>query len=463
MISVDGKYLSGIDKKITKLDRQLTKQLQTYLNNLSKQEQRINKVLAKFDSSKAAGFFIESGKGYEQLLQGLTAAEGKTKAIFRGEYLPYLDSLQGAFGFLANTKGIISKSEGIQQKLGQSLERVNQLQNRLQHAEDIKAYLSQRQEQLGHLLAGYTSLPRSLGKTFGKYQEQIYYYGQQVKAYREALNDPDRLLKKLLGTLQNVPGFKKFMSKYSMLSQLFPAPDNYDPSQTIQGLPSRQQVMSLIQDQTGNTSANVSSMVQQNTGSARSQVDELRNRINQSGGNGNDLTMPDFKPDNMPTAPFLRKLEYGTSFQSQRANNYFPATSDIGATLGYKAGRKSIIGIGITAKIGWGTGWQHIKVSSQGIGLRFFADWKVPSIWSSKEESWWLSGGAEMNYRTPVERLEIFKNYHAWTRSALAGISKKFSAGKKLNGTVSVLFDFLYRQHIPVTEPILFRVGYTFK
>ena len=71
MISVDGKYLSGIDKKITKLDRQLTKQLQTYLNNLSKQEQRINKVLAKFDSSKAAGFFIESGKGYEQLFHHL--------------------------------------------------------------------------------------------------------------------------------------------------------------------------------------------------------------------------------------------------------------------------------------------------------------------------------------------------------------------------------------------------------
>ncbi|MCC6286664.1 MAG: apolipoprotein A1/A4/E family protein [Chitinophagaceae bacterium] len=460
-INLPEKYLSSVDKKMQSLDDQLSQQSAAYLNKLSKQEEKIRKKLAKLDSSKAAEIFGEAKKSYEQLSQKLNAIDGKTKSMLSGEYLPYLDSLQGTLGFLKDAKNVIAKTSDIQQKLSKSLEQVNQLQNKLQKAEEIKAYVSQRQEQLKNLLAQYTDLPRSVSKYFGKYQQQAYYYGQQLKEYKEALNDPDKLLSRVLSTLQTIPAFKKFMSKYSMLAMLFTTPDNYDPTQIVQGLPSRQQVMSLIQNQTGNTNTNSLAMVQQNVGAAQSQVDEIRNRMNELGSNSKDLTMPDFKPNDMRTKSFLKKLEYGTSFQSQRATNYFPAASNIGVTLGYKISKKSVIGIGISGKVGWGTGWKHIRVSSQGVGLRFYADWKVPAIWGSKEGNLWITGGAEMNYQRSVESLEVFKNYTTWTKSALVGLSKKFKAGKKLNGKISVLFDFLYREHIPVSEPFIFRMGYT--
>lgn len=461
VINIPDKYVTTVNRKIQRLDDQLTKQSQVYLNRLAKEEESIRKKLAKLDSSKAAEVFGESKRVYEQFSRKLNSIDEKMSRAFSGEYLPYLDSLQGALGFLKNVKNILTKSKDVQQKVGKSFEKVNQLQNKLQKAEEIKAFVNQRQEQLKNLLANYTNLPHSVSKYFGKYRQQAYYYGQQIKEYKEDLNDPDKLLKQVLSTLQTIPAFQKFMSKYSMLAMLFPTPDNFDPSQIVQGLQNRQQVMSAIQNQTGMSNANSLSMVQQNVGSAQSQVDEWRNRINQMGGKGNDLTMPDFQPNGMATKSFLKKLEYGTSFQSQRVNNYFPATSDIGLTLGYKPSKKSVFGIGISGKIGWGTGWNHIKVTYQGVGLQFFADWRVPPIWGSKEGSLWITGGAELNYRKPVESLAVFKNYSIWTRSALAGVSKKFKAGKKLNGKISVLFDFLYLQHIPVSEPFVFRMGYT--
>ncbi|MBX3254207.1 MAG: hypothetical protein KF862_08720 [Chitinophagaceae bacterium] len=461
-VELPDKFLIAVDKKIRNLDHQLSKQSESYLNQLLKQEEKIGKKLKKTDSLKAAEIFGEAKKSYEELSRKLSSIDGKMGAAFSGEYLPYLDSLQGTLGFLKDAKNIITKSKDIQQKLSRSLDHVNQLQNKLQQAEEIKAYVNQRQEQLKNLLAGYTDLPRSVSKYLGKYKQQAYYYGQQIKEYKNAINDPDRLLKNVLATLQAVPAFEKFMNRYSMLSALFPAPGIYDPSQVVNGLPSRQQVMSVIEDQTGNIHANSLAMVQQNVNAAQSQVDELRNRVSQLGGNSNGLTMPDFEPNDMRTKPALEKLEYGASFQSHRANNYFPVTSDVSATLGYKLTTKSIVGIGLFGKVGWGSGWKHIKVTYQGVGLRFFGDWKVPPVWGSKEGSFWLTGGAEMNYQKPVESLAVFKNYDTWTKSALAGISRKFKAGKKLNGSISVLFDFLYRQHIPVTEPFIFRVGYTF-
>ncbi|MBX2922895.1 MAG: hypothetical protein KF746_11925 [Chitinophagaceae bacterium] len=459
-IYLPDKYLTAVDKKVQNLDEQLTKQTDAYLNALAKKEEKIRAKLLKLDSSKAAQVFGETKKTYDQLSQKFNAINGKTNAVFSGDYLPYLDSLQGTLGFLRNAKNIITKSKDIQQRLDKSLEQVKQLQNKLQKAEEIKAYVNQRQEQLKRLLANYTNLPRSVGKYFGKYQRQAYFYGQQIKEYKDALNDPDKLLKKVLATLQTIPTFKKFMSRYSMLAMLFPTADNYDPTQVVQGLSGRQQVMSFIQGQTGMSNTNNLSAVQQNVGSAQSQVNELRNRANQEGGSG-DLAMPDFKPDDMRTKSILKNLEYGTSFQSQRATNFFPAMSDVGFTLGYKPMKKSVIGIAIVGKIGWGEGWKHIKVTYQGVGFRFFSDWKVPPIWGSKEGSLWLTAGAEMDYRKPVESLSVFKNYDLWTKSALVGITKKFKAGKKVNGSMAVLFDFLYQQHIPRTQPLVFRVGYT--
>ncbi|HRN56083.1 MAG TPA: hypothetical protein PLL71_06510, partial [Agriterribacter sp.] len=76
--------------------------------------------------------------------------------------------------------------------------------------------------------------------------------------------------------------------------------------------------------------------------------------------------------------------------------------------------------------------------------------------------------GAEMNYNRRVESLAVFKNYSNWSKSALAGITKKYSIssplkkGKKAEGSMQVLYDFLYKQHVPPTPAFVWRVGYYF-
>ncbi|HTN08700.1 hypothetical protein [Agriterribacter sp.] len=457
VVQIPGKYISSVDKKVEGLDKQLTRQSDKYLNSLSKQEKKIFRKLKKLDSSRAKEILGDSKAAYEQLSQKLNAANGKLDKAFSGQYLPYLDSLQGSLGFLKDAKNIVSKSKDIQEKLGSSLQQVKQLQNKLQQADEIKRYVQQRQEQLKTLLSSYTNLPKSITKHLSKYQHEVYYYGRQVQEYRETLNDPDKLFKKVLATLQTLPAFKKFMSKHSMLAGIFapiPAPGitaALDPS-----LPTRSQVMQVAQQRIAAGGQNGQQAFARQLQQAQGEMAKLKDKFSELGiSPGDDMSMPDFKPNQQKTKTFLQRLEYGSSLQSQRSNNYFPVTTDIAATIGYKINDKSVVGIGISGKAGWGKNWKHIKLTGEGVGMRFFVDWKARG-------NIWLTAGAELNYLKPVESLAVFKNYSNWNRSALAGISRKYKIGKKLKGNMQILYDFLHKQHTPPTDAFVWRVGYNF-
>lgn len=457
LVQIPGKYLNSVDKKISGLDKQLTRQSEKYLNSLSRQEEKIHRKLAKLDSSRAKELLGDTKAVYEQLSKKLNAANGKLDKAFSGEYLPYLDSLQGSLGFLKDAKNIVSKSKDIQQKLGSSLQQVKQLQNKLQQADEIKRYVQQRQEQLKTLLSSYTNLPKSITKHLGKYQQDVYYYGRQVQEYKETLNDPDKLLKKVLATLQTLPAFKKFMGRHSMLAGIFaPLPAAGTTAALDPTLPTRSQVMQIAQQRIAAGGQNGQQAFGRQLQQAQGEMAKLKDKLSEMGiSPGEDMNMPDFKPNQQKTKTFLQRLEYGSSFQSQRANNYFPVTTDIAATVGYKINDKSIVGFGLSGKMGWGKNWKHIKITGEGVGMRFFMDWKARG-------NIWLTAGAELNYLKPVESLAVFKNYSNWNRSALAGISRKYRIGKKLKGYIQILYDFLHKQHTPPTEAFVWRMGYNF-
>ncbi len=424
---------------------------------------------------------MDDTKGaYEQLSQKLNAANGKLDKAFSGQYLPGLDSLQGSLGFLKDAKNIVSKSKDIQQKLGSSLQQVKQLQNKLQQADEIKQYVQQRQQHLKTLLSSYTNLPKGITKHLGKYQESAYYYGRQVQEYKETLNDPDKLVKKVLATLQTLPAFKKFMQKHSMLAQLFPTPENYGTPQALSGLQTRANVQQVLQQRVGipaanGTNANPAQYLQQQMQQAQGELSKIKEKLSQlgNGGSGNsEMVMPEhFTPNSNKKKSFWRRIQLGTDFQTQRSNNYWPTTTDIALTAAYRANNKTNSGIGLVGKIGWGQSWKHIKITGQGAGMRAFVEWKAPNLFGSNSKlagSLWLTAGAEMNYNRTVESLAIFKNYSNWNKSALAGISKKYSMssplkkGKKIQGSMQVLYDFLHKQHIPPIPAFVWRVGYSF-
>ena len=248
------------------------------------------------------------------------------------------------------------------------------------------------------------------------------------------------------------------MRKNSMLASLFRFPfDPNDPASVavIDGLQTRVQVNNLIQQQIGTIGQ---TQFQQNIDDAQSQLQRLRQNIFRVGNNSTGGEMPEgFKPNGQHGKAFMKRLEYGINIQSRKAGNYFPRTSDLGLSIGYKLNDKSLIGIGASYKVGWGNGWSNIEITNQGIGLRSFIDWNLKG-------SFWLGAGYEQNYRTAFKSIDELRNGNAWQQSGLVGLSKVISLKTKFikKARLQLLWDFLSYQQIPQAEQIVFRIGYGF-
>jgi hypothetical protein len=124
------------------------------------------------------------------------------------------------------------------------------------------------------------------------------------------------------------------------------------------------------------------------------------------------------------------------------------------------------MGVGASYKLGLGRGWNNIRFSNEGVGLRSYVEWQIPSPFGGSRKgagSLFISGGYEQNYRTLFSSLEQLRNYSSWQSSGLIGLSKKYSVSKKLKGSVQLLWDFLSYRQVPQTQAILFRIGYGLK
>jgi hypothetical protein len=271
------------------------------------------------------------------------------------------------------------------------------------------------------------------------------------------LKDPKKIEKKALSLLNKLPAFQKFMKENSQLASLFALPGSGGTAtQNLAGLQTRASVQTLVAQQISIGGPNARAQIQQNLSVAHAEINKLKDKINKLGGGSGDIDMPEFKPNEQKTKSFLMRLEFGSNIQSQKANNFFPATTDVGLSVGYKLNDKSIVGIGASYKVGWGKGWDNIDITSEGIGLRSFVDYKI-------RKSFFITGGYEQNYKSAFRSIEQLRNHSAWQTSGLIGISKKYQISKKFKGNMQLLWDFLSYQQIPRSQPIVYRLGYTLK
>ena len=448
LISSPDKLFNSLDKKTASIESKLDKQTTHYLSKLQKQENKLRKKLYKKDSLLANQLFTGVDDKYNQL-KNTSGKLSKYESVYSG----HLDSLSTALSFLKNNN--VSNLTN-NPKLQKTLSQYQDLQNRLNASEQINKYLAQRQQLLKDQL-------EKLGivKELKQFKKQVYYYSEQVRQYKEAFEDPTKLEAKLMEVVMKVPQFKNFFAHNSMLGSLFALPTS-DGSSTasLQGLQTRAIVNQSLVDRFGSGS-NVTQQLQQNVQSAQGQLNDLKNKISQyaNGSAGNvssDQAMPDFKPNSQHTKSFLRRLTYGTDMQSQKARFFFPVTSDVGLSIGYKLNDKSTVGLGASYKIGWGSSWNNISVTHQGVGLRSYLDWKIKG-------SFYMSGGYEQNYRNLIHSVDQLKDYSGWQSSGLVGLSKKYQVSKKMKGEMKLLWDFLSYQQVPRTQAILFRIGYSFK
>jgi len=257
------------------------------------------------------------------------------------------------------------------------------------------------------------------------------------------------------------------MKKNSMLASMFLLLDPKDPAYVagLAGLQTRVQVNNLIQQQIASGGLSAQAQCQRGIQQAQTQMQELKNKLMPFDKRSSDDIIPEgFKPGSQKTKSFLKRLEYGTNIQAQRSTNFFPATTDLGLSIGYRLNDKSIIGIGASYKVGLGHSWNDLELSSQGAGLRSYVDWKIKG-------TIWISGGYEMNYKSQLRNIQISspvgggQEGAAWLQSGLLGVSKVFEVKSKFfrKTKLQLLWDFLSYQHAPRTQPILFRIGHAMK
>jgi hypothetical protein len=447
-INLSKKYVETVGERSEKLTSDLDKQTEKYLQNLQRQEASMQQKLSKIDSVASKNIFNGAQQKYQQL-QGEIINKSQNLLKGTGQYIPWLDTATTSLKFLANNNPLVSKITGGQAQMQAALSKVHALEDQFKQAENIKEFIRQRKEYLQQQLANY-----DFGSDLKNYNQQAYYYAQQINEYKAALDDPEKLEEKALTLLNKLPAFQDFLKKNSMLAGLFNVPDNYSSPGAVAGLQTRDAVQELLNKKMAMMGPSGSQTAQQNILDAQSQLTQLRNKFTQTGTGGE---MPDFKPNNQKTKTFLKRIEYGINAQTTQSSYFFPTTTNFGLSVGYKINDKNSFGVGMSYAMGWGSDIHHIKITSEGIGIRSYVDLKI-------KKSWYASGGFEYNYQEPFNSYSQIQNLSSWSQSGLIGISKEIPVKTKLfkSAKIQLLWDFLSYYQIPRTQPIKFRFGYSF-
>ena len=468
--TISSRLLGNIQSQSMGINQQLTTQTQKYLARMARREQRMQQKLAGVDSAGAQRLFTGSQQQYAVMAARVRTDTGSSKATFSGQYQPYADTMRGAMSFLQQhpqllsaagtasaTGGLPAVSPAVLTKLQGATSQLQALQAKLQDADQAKAYVQQRQQQIGQYLAEHSSLQGLLGKDYAGMNQSVYYYSQQVRQYKEMLNNPDEMAQKALAVLSKLPAFQTFMKNNSQLGSLFNLPGNYASTQAVNGLQTKEQVAQLVKGQVSAGGAGGASALQSNLQSAQSQLDGYKAKLPSLGTGNGDAQMPDFKPNDQKTKTFLGRLQYGFNFQTIQGSYYYPSLLDLGVSLGYKLGNSNVIGVGMAYEVGTGSGISHIAITSNGLQLRSFLTIKIKGTFSAQ-------GGFEYHYTTPFTSYQQLRQIQDWTKSGLIGVTKTVSTKSKVlkATTLSLLWDFLSYQQVPQTQPVLFRVGYTF-
>jgi len=445
-------YLQGINNKTEDFTDRVDKYTRKALEKVLKQERKMQAKLMKADSLLAKKIFkysIDSLLKLKQLI-GRTGSPGR---LNDASYIPYLDTLKQSLSFL-NQAGQLSAFSSFFEKNGLSaINKVKEVEERIAMVGNIRAFLKDRKNVLNDYLKKFPDL----SKYIRRINKEAFYYTEQINEYKSALSDPSKAEKLIVDALTKVPAFQKFMQENSQLAQLFsftgfasgPPAGNIP---VVNGIPPRYAVQQSIQSGFGGAAANANQLFAQQMQQFGNMPTKLKNRLNELGGMDN-REMPDFKPNNQRAKSFWKRVEYGMDMQFGKATNFLPANSNIALQAGYKLNDKSSIGIGAAYKLGLGTGWNNIRFTHEGLGLRSYVNWKI-------KKTFYLQGGSEWNYNAAFVNIDQLKDQSAWQHSALLGITKKYQFSKKWKGNVQVLFDFLYKQHNPHSQPVLFRFGY---
>ncbi|MBI3882709.1 MAG: hypothetical protein HY305_00370, partial [Sphingobacteriales bacterium] len=448
--NIPTKYIKKVDAKMELYTNRVNKRTIKTLERLSKWEKKIQPMIQKANPYAAQQLF-KPEQTFTSLLQKVKSGESLSKQ-YHAEYSTYTDKLTTKLKYLQQQKDKLNTD--MLGPVAEANKKVTALNTEEDKAAAIQQFIKERRKQLAQSVVQYLGKCKYLDKI----NKEDWYYVNTLKNYKELFSDPQKAEKAATGILNKIPAYQQFAGQNSQLASLFGLSSGGSTAagsdaNAIAGLQSRSSVESLMKESMGGAGPNVQGMVSQNMQQAQEQLDKLKTQANKYSSTGD---MPDFKPNTQKTKTFSQRLEYGANFQFGKSNNWVPGAADIAGSIGYKLNDKSTIGLGLSYKLGLGT-IEHIQFTHQGIGIRSFIDWKL-------KKQFFISGGFEMNHMAAFKKIKELKNTNDWQQSALLGVTKKMNIKTKLfkGQSIQLLYDFLYRQHVPASQPIIFRVGYKF-
>jgi hypothetical protein len=450
---LSSKYITTVDNKIEKYSHRLSSKTEKTLTKLSRWENKIHSLLQKVNPEAAQKLFGEGQTTFSSLLQKLK--EGKSIAEqYKTQYDEYRDKLTTNLNYLQQQKEKLDTK--LVKPVQEATKKATELEQDVQNSEALEQFIKERKKQLLDESLKYIGKSKYLTKI----NKEAYYYVETLRNYKAIFSDKQKAEETALNILNKIPAFQKFVQQNSMLASLFrmPGSSNTPNLASLTGLQTRMQMNALIQDRIAAGGPNAQSQIRDNIRQAQDELNKLKDKILNSGNGSSDADLPPSGRLNMQKTKTLKqRLEFGSNLQFAKNNNLVPTVADIGLSLGYKLNDKSVIGLGASYKLGLGYGLQHFQLSHQGLGLRSFLDWKL-------KKQFFISGGYEMNHNAAFKDFAQLKDRSAWQEAGLIGISKKIAVKTKFfKGTkLQLLYDMLHSQHMPVSQPVLFRMGYDF-
>lgn len=445
---ISNKVLEKIISKTTKAQDGMARYTRRALQRLQREETRLAKRLAAQDSSQLQQ--VQSAQDeYSKLLGDLSASRLEA-SVASNVYSGQLDSLKTALTFFkANHLPAISLHDA--KILQAAQQRLGRMQASLNVNQRIVSFLQSRKEAMKQAILHKTAVA-----SMKRFYERIATYQNQAEEYKAMIEHPQRLGAQALAAVKKLPLFQRFFSNHSDLASMFVLPGATDPDVgklATDGLQTRATVQQAVQSRFGKE-FNVQQMVANNvTAAGQHQANSFMSLPS--------LSLPAINThQQMPTAtsdaprgrPLRKRLEYAVDVQTIKATNYWPVTTDMAASIGYRWSTNTTIGLGASFKMGWGPDWRHLAFSCQGVGLRSFMDLKIKGSMSA-------TLGAELNHQR-LRGDHLPASIKDWQQSVLAGVTKRYQVSSKLQGKMQLLFDALHAQHVPATPAVLFRLGY---
>lgn len=450
VINLPLKTLEKLNSRMSSMVDKIESRFKKVLKRFEKEEIRLLRQIQSLDSTFDNTSLKEVQSRYDDFIKRLKDDAYITSGA--GEYLSNFDSLKTCLGFLSQSNELMKKLSNEREDIINSVKLVNAVTEKLKYINSIQQYLKNRRNSLKDQLAKFGCL-----NELKKMNKELYYYFQKVKEYKSIVNDPKQLELAAFRALNEIPAFNDFFARNSFIGSVFGntsfiTNSNDSSIPDIAGLQSRAQVQKLVSNNINfSGTGGGSDILHQKLSSVKDELNKLKSKY--SSWDYND-EMPAFKPNEMKSKSFWKRLEFGTNLQFVKSNTTLPSSAELGLQIAYKFHQNGAIGFGASYRAGY-SNIRRISISHQGIGIRSFIDHKLKS-------KIYINGGFEYNYNAAFKTIQVLKNMNAWQKSALLGVNRKYSISKKIKASTMLLYDFLHNQHVPASPSLIFRIGYNF-